>query len=493
MGPIDYTSAFSDVPDPSQAYQQGVESRVKLQAVQQQQMQQQAALQRQQLMQTQLAALSRNPTPQAIAQFSIAFPELGKQMKESYDMLAPAQQQAELKRLAPVFSAVQAGKPDIAIGHLNTIADSLESAGKTQDAREARDMAKLIETNPSAANSIVGTSLAAIMGPDKFATTFQTIGQEKRATELQPGLVRKGTADAAAAEADATTKGVTAKYAEKNATADLDQKAAQLGLTKAEVRNINSQIGTRAAQLKLDGQKLQLEVDKFIFEKQQKLTDIGQDGRKLVNDAAVASGAAKLSADRANTLADQLETLDGWTGVGGSFSDWLKKATGSQDAVTELRTQYIALRNTEGLKNLPPGPATDKDVALAMEGIPPATANPKVMQSWLRGMAKLNDISAAVENARADYASNNKGLLGKARTSFQAGGVDVVPGDSWVQTSKRVAEAAARKYTPAADRVQAAPGSAFIPGSGTPEARAQDAQRAGQSPGREVSFNDLRN
>lgn len=231
MGPIDYTSAFSDIPDPSQAFQAGVEGRVKLQALQTQQLQQQAAAQRQQVMQTQLAALAQNPTPQAIARFSIAFPELSKQLKESYDMLQPAQQQAELKRLAPVFSAVQAGKPDVAIGHLNTIADTLEGAGNVQDAKEARDMAKLIEANPRAASLIVGSGLAAVMGPDKFATTFKTIGEETRAAELQPATVEK-------AKADAATATVQAKYAEPTVLKDLELKG-------WNIENIKSEIGFR--------------------------------------------------------------------------------------------------------------------------------------------------------------------------------------------------------------------------------------------------------
>lgn len=231
MGPIDYTSAFANVPDPSQSYLEGVDQRIKLQALQTQQVQQQAAVQRQQLMQSQLAALSRNPTPQAIARFSIAFPELGKQMKESYDMLAPAQQQAELKRLAPVFSAVQAGKPEIAIGQLTTMADAMEAAGQAQDAREARDMAKLIEANPKAAHLIVGSGLAAVMGPDKFATTFKTIGEEGRAAEMQPAAVKKATADA-------ETATVQAKYAEPTALKDLELKG-------WNVENIKSEIGYR--------------------------------------------------------------------------------------------------------------------------------------------------------------------------------------------------------------------------------------------------------
>lgn len=489
MNPIDYSI---DVQSPIDAALKGYQAGAVIRNDQMQQQQQQVQLAQQQQMQAELAALSRNPTPQGILQATLRYPQLSEQFKRANDMLTTQQQEAQSRALLPIYFAAQSGNVDVARDQLEKRALALDNSGKPQDAQEARDMAKLLEMNPGSATVTLGGYLAHTLGPEKFAETFGKLGTELRALQLHPSVLAKSQAEAAKTGSEATTAAVTANYAESNAQADLKQKAAQLGLTGAQVRDIGSQITTRAGQLGLDREKLNLETNKFLFEKQQKLQDIGQDGRKLVNDSAVASGAAKLSADRANDLAGRLDNVDAWTGATGTFSEWLKKATGSQDAVTELRTQYTALRNSEGVKNLPPGPASDNDVKMALDGIPPPTANPKVMQSWLRGVAKLNDINAAIENARADYAANNKGLLGKARTSFEAGGTDVTAGDSWMQISKRVAETAARKYVAAKDRVQPPSGAALIPGSGTPEANAQAAAAAGAAPGRVIDWSTLR-
>lgn len=487
MGPIDYTAALGQS-DLLQNIGQGVQFGANLQDLQIKQKQQAMALQQAQQYQQDAAMALKSPTPQAFATLALKYPQHREAFKQGWEQLSTAQQQSEIKDGATLAAALQSGRSDVALGQIDSRIKAMDNSG--QDTGTLKFLRQQVEADPQKAYGTVLHVLSGLPGGDKVLENLGKVGTEARAASKAPAELRTAEAGANEAEAKAKTAGVTADFARPQAQADLDQKAAQLGLTRAEVRNINSQIGNRAAQLNLDGQKLDLEVQKFLFDKQQKLQDIGQDGRKLVNDSAVASGAAKLSAERANDLAGRLETLDGFTGATGDFAEWLKKATGNQDAFSELRSQYTALRNSEGAKNLPPGPASDKDVALALEGIPPATANPKVMQSWLKGVAKLNDINAAVENARADYAASNKGLLGRAKTNFQAGGTDVVAGDSWVQISKRVAEAAARKYTPEADRVNPAPGSAYIPGSGTPEAQNQAAQRNGTKP-RSVSFNQL--
>lgn len=493
MDPINYSI---DVQSPFQAALQGYQAGNAIRTNQLQQQQQQQALQLQQRRQQLLSDLAGkvNATADDYAAVMTQLPDLAEHLQKAWTTKNTAQQQSTASELLQTGAAIKSGRPEVAAQRLTGRADAIEQQNGGQVTRESqalRTQAQLITDHPQFALGQIQAMLAVNPNGKDAADTLAKFGTEQRADQLQPDLLREGKAKADKAVADAKTAGVTADFARPQAQADLDQKAAQLGLTKAQVRNIASEIGTRSAQLGLDRQKLQLETDKFLFEKSQKLQDIGQDGRKLVNDSAIASGAAKLSADRANDLANRITDIgNSWGSIGG-WGEWIKKSTGSQDAVSELRQQYTQLRNSEGVKNLPPGPASDSDVKLALDGIPPATAAPQIMQSWLRGIAKLNDINAAIENARADYAANNKGLLGRAKTSFSAGGTDVVSGDSWVQISKRVAESAARKYTAEADKVKPPSGAALIPGSGTPEEQVQSAQRAGVAP-RSVSFSSLR-
>lgn len=478
LGPIDYSL---DVQTPFQAALQGYQAGAAIRNDQRQQQQQQAALEQQQRQQQLLANLAakQNATADDYAAVMTQIPSLAENLQKAWSTKNAAQQQAAAGDMLRWGAAIKSGQPQIAADELDRRAEQLENAGgagvsaPTPESRVLRAQAQLVRDHPQFALGQFQATLSVNPNGKDAAEALAKFGAEARSAELQPSAVTKAAADASKAQSDATTAAVTADFARPTAQAELDQKAAQLGLTKAQVRDINSQIGNRAAQLGLDRQKLQLEVDKFAFEKLQKAQDIGQDGRKLVNDSAVAAGAAKLSADRANDLANRITDIGSSWGSAGTFAEWLKRTTGEQGAVSQLRSEYTRLRNSEGLKNLPPGPATDKDIELALKGIPPETADPKVLQQFLRGVAKMNDINAAIENAKADFASNNKGLLRRAGSDFSAGGVDVKAGEDWTSVSKRVAAEAAKGYRPALPpaAAPAEPGASIRPPAPAPSGR----------------------
>ncbi|NBW08271.1 MAG: hypothetical protein EBR82_09610 [Caulobacteraceae bacterium] len=472
MGPIDYVSGLLPTNDSIvQSVGQGMQLRAAYDQQQLLKQQQAAALAAQQKYEQDKAAALANPTPQAFAALAVNYPQHREAFKQGWEQLNTAQQQGELRDTSTIAAALQSGRPDVALSKIDERITAMKNGG--QDTGALTFLRDQIQQDPRKAHGDVLNVLAGLPGGDKVLENLGKISTEARAAELQPSAVTKAAADAAKAGSDATTAAVTADFARPTAQAELDQKAAQLGLTKAQVRDINSQIGNRAAQLGLDRQKLQLEVDKFAFEKLQKAQDIGQDGRKLVNDSAVAAGAAKLSADRANDLANRITDIGSSWGAAGSFAEWLKRTTGEQGAVSQLRSEYTRLRNSEGLKNLPPGPATDKDIELALKGIPPETADPKVLQQFLRGVAKMNDINAAIENAKADFASNNKGLMRRAGSDFSAGGVPVKAGEDWTSVSKRVAAEAAKGYRPALApaAAPAEPGASIRPTAPAPAGR----------------------
>jgi hypothetical protein len=206
MDPIDYSGAFANIQPPIQAFTQGLQGGVALQQVQAEQAQQQAAQAQKQQMQTDLAALSANPTPQAIAAASLKYPQLSEQFKRSLDMLTPAQQQAKIDAAGPVHAAVLAGEYGIAAKQLREHADAAENAGNDQEAKQTRAMADMIEKHPETAKLTTGMLLASAMGPERYTKAFGDIGSEQRAADLAPGAVRKANADAGAAEADVTEK-----------------------------------------------------------------------------------------------------------------------------------------------------------------------------------------------------------------------------------------------------------------------------------------------
>jgi hypothetical protein len=100
------------------------------------------------------------------------------------------------------------------------------------------------------------------------------------------------------------------------------------------------------------------------------------------------------------------------SGVAGSFNEWVKEQTGNQDQISLLRKDWAAVKASEVVKNLPPGAASDADVALALAGFLPTNAKPEAVASFLRGIAKLSKINGEYQSFKANYLAENKSPSG---------------------------------------------------------------------------------
>jgi hypothetical protein len=131
---------------------------------------------------------------------------------------------------------------------------------------------------------------------------------------------------------------------------------------------------------------------------------------------------------RFNALADQVEQANFSGGVfGGKWAESFKDITGTQDAVTDLRKRYNAIRGSQVVNNLPPGAASDADIALALSGFPSDNADAPQIASFLRGIAKLEQQKANFAAFKADFITNNKSEAGllkawKSQTGGDGGG-----------------------------------------------------------------------
>lgn len=265
MQPIDY---MTQVRQPFQAALQGYAQGAAIRDDQQQQaalalqaQQQQQALLAQQQMLAEVDAILRNPaaTAKDYAALTMRYPQLREQAKQAWEMVGNERRAGVQEMLTRAYAATSSGRPDIAQNILRERATAMRNSGDEAGAKQMEQSADLIGQDPVQARYQIGTFLAGIMGPDKFAETFSKLGGEARAQELQPAAVSKATADATKAgadattatvtaenapamaraklaqeQADATTKGVTAQYADQKARADLQKMAADLGLTKAQ-------------------------------------------------------------------------------------------------------------------------------------------------------------------------------------------------------------------------------------------------------------------
>lgn len=238
-----------------------------------------------------------------------------------------------------------------------------------------------------------------------------------------------------------TDKAVAEAFQEK-VKADFAERMAKIGFDKTtwEVKNLQSQISDRAKKLGIDQMVANATVAEKMAQLQKILTDLPTDARKLINESATAAATSRQAATQFADLATRIQAAEGGKGAFTTASEWLARATGRQDEWTQIRSEYTRLRNTVAIKALPPGPATDKDIALALKGIPPENANAEILSSFLRGLAKMQEVESSVANAKTDWLAQNNGLLTRVDKAIRVGDYVARPGESFEELSTRIAK-----------------------------------------------------
>ena len=224
MGPQNYT--LGNVIDPGLAFSQGLQSGEQRQMQQQQQavqmQQQQAALQAQQRREQALQRVIQNPRAGAAgyAELMLLMPKESEAIKRSWETLNTEQSQARLSDLTQWTAAIEAGKPEFAVSAMLAQADAIDaSEGKqTPEGQALRAQAEIVKADPTtAARVLLKPLLFAHPDGGKVLDNISKQGTEQRAAELAPLKARQEAADA-------TTKEVTAKYADRQALVDLETK-----------------------------------------------------------------------------------------------------------------------------------------------------------------------------------------------------------------------------------------------------------------------------
>lgn len=193
-------------------------------------------------------------------------------------------------------------------------------------------------------------------------------------------------------------------------------------------------------------QRLAFDQGKFAVEMQQaleKADELKAEAPKLsVNmekalDAAVGGAAtSRSSAASMEELASRWETEEPTAGIFGSAQATWNKMIGSDTGLRDLRIRTSQFLNSQALKYLPPGPATNEDVRLAREGVPTNTDDPKLVANWLRAQARNEKRDAAFNDFRAEWISA-QGNPGQAKTDANISGLEVKKGESFASAAKR--------------------------------------------------------
>ena len=289
-----------NVPDPTQSVMGGVQNALNISNMmsqrnlaEQKALELQTAREKQAQMDSDLGALSQNPTPSALASMMVKYPSLSENFKKTYDVLSSEQKDSRIKQASQVYAAMQAGKPEVAQQLLLEQAAAARNAGMEQDAQAAETVAELVKLNPATAETSTGLLLASAMGPDKFAETFTKLQGERREAELQPSKLTES-------QAKAQKAAVEAKFAESGAALDLQKKGWDITKIQEDIKISKQNAGIAAlnAQISREGNQIKRE------ENQLKLQDLVQK-----RDEAVRTKAADLESARTN-MDNMLNTAD---------------------------------------------------------------------------------------------------------------------------------------------------------------------------------------
>jgi len=159
------------------------------------------ARERQELLRGRLTDLASNPNATATdyAQISVEFPEVGADLKRGWDMMNAPRQQAVLRDLSQVYSAIDTDNVPIAEQLLEERLTAAQNAGNEEDVRQTEIMLRTLRADPRAAKASIGLTLRELGGStyDSLLTggnvnvqSSQVIGGIASVAQMRDGTTR---------------------------------------------------------------------------------------------------------------------------------------------------------------------------------------------------------------------------------------------------------------------------------------------------------------
>ncbi|EIZ1535596.1 phage DNA ejection protein [Escherichia coli] len=276
---------------------------------------------------------------------------------------------------------------------------------------DPNNVAQMYQQNPSGFGEFVDHLGMAALGPEQyFQAQDRIVGRE-----IDRGRLAETIRSNQAGEA-LQARGQNLSY--QSAMTGHNIAAQRLALDQQEFGFKMQQAQEKAQQLISEAPKLSVNMEKGI--------------ETAVNNATASSN----SANSMSALAQQFRAEKPTTGLFGNAQNMFAKLTGSDTTLRDLRIRQNALVNSQVLKFLPPGPATDKDVEIVRQGAPTDMDNPETVARWLDAMANLERRNAQFNEFKAEWMSAN-GNPGQSRNGGQILGLDVKKGESLGSAVKR--------------------------------------------------------
>jgi len=259
MGPINYGV---DVPDPTRAFADAFSVGASISDMRAKQELAAQQANRQAVINQGFERL-RQPgaTAKDYADLAMLLPEpQAKSVRESFGMINADQQQSALTQAGQVFSALKAGRPEVAVGLIDRQIEAKRNSGDEAGAKFLETWRDVSKENPKAAEDYFGFTLSQIPGGDKVLEGAIKLGGERRAAEKAPFELSE-------AQSKAATAAVKAKFAESEAVVDLEKKGwdvkkiqedIKIAKQNASIAALNAQIAREGNQIKREENQIKL-------------------------------------------------------------------------------------------------------------------------------------------------------------------------------------------------------------------------------------------
>lgn len=392
LQPIDYSSAGL------QALQGGLQTGLGLrEASMRQQLfdQQLAAQEKQQQFGVALKSAWESGDNKAMVDLIASNPEQAESIQKMIGVRDQQQRQSIGNIASQLTAALDSGNVQGAAGVIKANAEPLKAMGQ-----DPAILLQQLHQDPTALRKGADSLMLLTMSPDQVVAYKQKLEDQQIQRDKMSVQVR----------------GQDIQMRGQNMTANTA--AQRLAFDQGKFGVEMQQAAEKADELKASAPKLSVNMEKAL-------------------DSAVGDAATnRSSAASMEELASRWETEKPTSGIFGSAQSTWSKMTGSDTGLRDLRIRTSQFLNGQALKYLPPGPATDRDVELAREGVPTNMDDPKLVSNWLKAQARNEKRSAMFNDFRAEWISA-QGNPGQAKADANISGLDVRKGDSFASAAKR--------------------------------------------------------
>lgn len=397
-------------------------NQIKLQGLrgemQQQQQAAQAAAQQEQRNKANLDSFFQSGDKSSLYRFLLDNPKMAEAGKTVMSGVSEDQKRDVLSFGARFDSALSNGATDVAKSLLNERIKAAQNSGDVNTVTSLKTYADALDSGDKTRINAIHRQHQlemALMDGD-YAKNLGAYGDEIRKQQMQPSTVQKS-------QAEAQIKQSEAQYANADNQATLQAK-----LTGIEVALRNA--STNEERARLEREKATVEIQM----KMAKGVDIPPAMLTVQAGAAKQAVAARNAAASSLVLADEFSKIPEGRlfgrGVTG-FEEWVRSQAGGEDKLTELRQQYMTLRNKlVGVDAADFKPLSNTDLQMLMGGYPNENSSPEYIANFLRKYAKAQEIAARNEEAKTEWI-NQVGNMGSTRQPIEINGVVVPKGTSY--------------------------------------------------------------